>query len=933
MPILLGIIATIAVLGVWQQLSLQENHQIEQIVAEKAALTETLLTRELADRIQGLQRIADRWQVSGGISQPLWEADAATYIRDLPGFQAIEWVDPAFHVRWVVPLAGNEAVQNLDLSQEFHRHNTLRISRELRQPFLSGMVALMQGGNGFLASVPIFLGEKFEGFILGVFWNPAFFDSVLLVPEGFRVCVYDHGRLMYSSGGVQQTPFKKTVELEAYEVNWQVDVFPTPVFVAAHRTLLPRVVLFGGLMGSWTLALTAYLGQRSAHYAYQVRKTNQQLQAEIVERERVEATLRESEERLFLALEAAHEGWWDWNLITNKVERSPQYLHLLGYEVGEFPETFESWETAVYPSDLPKLRNHLLAHLQNSAVPYACEYRLRTKSGDWLWIADYGKVVNRDKHHQPLRMIGTFKDISERKATEAALRQSEASLRQSEEKFRQLAENIRAVFWMSDPVAARVLYVSPAFEAIWGYSCEALYQDFSLWLRSIHPDDRARIEQAQIADVFQGTYDEEYRIIRPDGSIRWIHDRGFPVKIPNAESQRIAGIAEDITNRKQAEIALARELLRSQTFFNTSIDGVVLMSYQGDVIQTSPSFAHMLGYSVEEALTLNVKDWEAQWTPKELQSLLQKKELPPLFETKHRRKDGSLYDVEVSYSQVELEGEHLHFCICRNISDRKRIEGERQQAEQALRQSEATNQAIIQAIPDLLIRMRADGSYIEFISNSKFNIVSPEQQRHNTNLRNILPPELAEQRLYYTQQALESGKTKVYEHEILIQGKQCYEEVRIVPLMTDEVLVMVRDITDHKHAETALQLSEERLQLALEASGDGLWDWNLATGEIYLSPRYQEMLGYAPHESVITSEEWKHMIHPDDQPWVLQCLDEYLQDSLVRYSFDYRIRCKSGAWKWIADYGKIVARDHQGKPLRMIGTYKDISDRKQKELA
>ena len=139
------------------------------------------------------------------------------------------------------------------------------------------------------------------------------------------------------------------------------------------------------------------------------------------------------------------------------------------------------------------------------------------------------------------------------------------------------------------------------------------------------------------------------------------------------------------------------------------------------------------------------------------------------------------------------------------------------------------------------------------------------------------------------------------------------------------------DISDRKQAEAALRQSEERLQLALEASGDGLWDWKIPTGEVYLSPRWLLMLGYEVGEIVANLNTWESMIHPDDRPWVIEVLNNHLKDSSITYAFDYRMRTKSGEWKWLANYGKVVARDEQGNPLRMTGTHKDISDRKASE--
>jgi two-component system, cell cycle sensor histidine kinase and response regulator CckA len=136
---------------------------------------------------------------------------------------------------------------------------------------------------------------------------------------------------------------------------------------------------------------------------------------------------------------------------------------------------------------------------------------------------------------------------------------AEQALQESEERFRQLAENItESVFWMSDPGAQQILYVSPAFEHIWGSSCESLYANSATWIEAIHPDDRQRIQTIFFNQSLIGNYDEEYRVVRPDGSIRWIRDRGFPIKDHAGTPYRAVGFAEDITNRKSTEALLRR---------------------------------------------------------------------------------------------------------------------------------------------------------------------------------------------------------------------------------------------------------------------------------------------------------------------------------------------------------------------------------------
>lgn len=130
--------------------------------------------------------------------------------------------------------------------------------------------------------------------------------------------------------------------------------------------------------------------------------------------------------------------------------------------------------------------------------------------------------------------------------------QRTAALGESEQRFRQIAENIHEVFWLIDMVKQTTLYVSPAYEAVWGRTCESLYQAPRSFIAAIHLEDRARVVDAIETDREHG-FEVEYRVVRPDGSIRWIWDRGFPIRDKSKRFYRVAGIAEDITERKQAE--------------------------------------------------------------------------------------------------------------------------------------------------------------------------------------------------------------------------------------------------------------------------------------------------------------------------------------------------------------------------------------------
>jgi PAS domain S-box-containing protein len=131
----------------------------------------------------------------------------------------------------------------------------------------------------------------------------------------------------------------------------------------------------------------------------------------------------------------------------------------------------------------------------------------------------------------------------------------------------------------------------------------------------------------------------------------------------------------------------------------------------------------------------------------------------------------------------------------------------------------------------------------------------------------------------------------------------------------------------------ALRASQLRWQYALEGAGDGVWDWNNHTGEIVLSRRWKEMLGYGESELSVTLYTWADLIHPNDRKQTQQALAGYISGRMPAYSHEMRMRCKDGSWKWILTRGSIVSRDAEGRPLRTIGTHTDISKLKENEEA
>lgn len=158
---------------------------------------------------------------------------------------------------------------------------------------------------------------------------------------------------------------------------------------------------------------------------------------------------------------------------------------------------------------------------------------------------------------------------------------------------------------------------------------------------------------------------------------------------------------------------------------------------------------------------------------------------------------------------------------------------------------------------------------------------------------------------------------------------QTYKGFFYVVITSALVYFLVKQsMKQHFLTEEKLRDSEERWKFALEGAGDGVWDWNPQTDEAFFSKRWNEIIGYTEHEFPATGSAWAEHLHPDDKDRVLSVIQGYLTSDRKNYDAEFRMRCKDGSWKWILARGMLISRDANGKPLRMIGTHSDITQRK-----
>lgn len=269
----------------------------------------------------------------------------------------------------------------------------------------------------------------------------------------------------------------------------------------------------------------------------------------------------------------------------------------------------------------------------------------------------------------------------------------------------------------------------------------------------------------------------------------------------------------DITSLKQIEAALRQSERKFKGAFDTLSSGMCLVSPAGGLQEANAALCELLGYSEPELLTLRLQDIVhpydhrvgLEFAEQLFTGAITGYRVEQRFLTKDQHSLWGLVSVGLLRDSHQRP---LYLIIqITDISDRKR-------AEEALRQSEATNRALIQAIPDLLIRMHQDGTYVDMQNAGNIALLYPDQMVSGSSIYDNLPLERAEERMGYVQQALQTQTLQLYEYQLEIRGKTHYEEARVIPCAEDEVLIMIRDISDRKYAEIQLQQAKEAAEAA-----------------------------------------------------------------------------------------------------------------------
>ncbi|MEC4803024.1 MAG: PAS domain-containing protein [Jaaginema sp. PMC 1079.18] len=281
-----------------------------------------------------------------------------------------------------------------------------------------------------------------------------------------------------------------------------------------------------------------------------------------IEYKKTTIALEQNKERLQLALEGSALGYWDWQIPTGTTYFDRQWKQMLGYADSDIENSYQAWKKLIHPDDSPHILSQLQGYLRGETPLYEVELRMLNKSGQWQWILARGKVFQRDKAGNPVRMNGTHLDINDRKTAEAALRKSQHQLQE--------AQRIASIgSWEMEVSSNKITWSEELFE-IYGFK-RGKAPTFLELLRTIHPEDRQTwLKHIQRAIASGIPYAVDHRIIRPDGELRHLNGRGEAVWDESAKIVRIIGTAMDISDRVSAELETQLLLAVIQAISDTS---------------------------------------------------------------------------------------------------------------------------------------------------------------------------------------------------------------------------------------------------------------------------------------------------------------------------------------------------------------------------
>lgn len=421
------------------------------------------------------------------------------------------------------------------------------------------------------------------------------------------------------------------------------------------------------------------------------------LQSRIADLERLltvhEQTVSAQADRMDLIVQGAQMGTWEWDIPTGYVSFNERWASMLGYHLDEIEPHLRTWEQLVHPDDLQPVMALVTAHLRGETPAYSSEYRLRHKSGTWCWVFDSGRVVERDATGAPLRAAGIHLDLSARKELEAAQTRSQDELMTKQQALDEVQTLAHLGSWDWD-IATDTVQWSDEQCRIFGLAPGRISPTYATFLATLHPDDADRVRQAVEAALTQDIpYNIDCRILRPNSEVRHINCRGVVHRDRDGQPVSMTGTVLDITDYTRAEHAWRDSETRMRSIFESAVEGILVIDERGRIECANTALLNLVGYQEQELIGKNIsmimpspyREHHDQYLANYLLTGKQViigsgREVPA------QHKNGSLLDVHVSVSEMQIGTEKKYTGMLRDISERKRMEATLRESEERFRQ-------------------------------------------------------------------------------------------------------------------------------------------------------------------------------------------------------------------------------------------------------
>lgn len=559
----------------------------------------------------------------------------------------------------------------------------------------------------------------------------------------------------------------------------------------------------------------------------------------------------------------------------------------------------------------------------------------QTKDGELLEVS-LNTAPIRDQKGKITGIMATMEVITQRKA-------AERNLLASEERLRTTLHSIGDAVITTD-IEGRIERMNPVAEQLTAWSekkalGQALNKIFNivnaLTGEQVENPVKKVLDSGKVVGLANHT-----KLLARNGKEYQIADSGAPIFDAKGKISGVVLVFRDVSN----EYKMQEELIESEQGFRFMFENNPHPMWIYDLetlsfLAVNNAALQLYAYSAEEFSQMTILDIRPEKDRKRLAEDLKHAQQGYQISGawQHIRKDGSLIEVEISSHSLTFNKRKARHVLIHDIT-------EKQLQEKALEANEQRFRSIVEGAPDpIFILQKEKFSYLNPSACHFFGIAN-QKQLTGTRLENTIHSNQRTEVSKWLEQpasSLDDGKLDAIQF-IRPDGKLVWAEISGEPIEYEgqqSMLVFLRDVTLRIQSENALRASEQRWQYALESAGDGLWDWNLKTNEIFFSEHWKSMLGYAPYEIRDHFSEWEERIHPDDLPMVLNAIQKYLKEfstyeplAIPLFQIEHRIRCKNKQYKWIVVRGKVIESDKHQNPLRFIGTHTDITERKLTEI-